>query len=1693
MEVGQVAAKVGIDFIQSNLQQEFDDKASGIDALGKQTARAIKAAAELNDFETVEKLRASYGSQAKAILGFDPSDDKAEAEGRASKKLLTSARANLADIDEMVSSSKRGWADTIRIDNYLKFRESEDRMIAQAADPAQAIDVAIENTLKMYKDVSGIDDPGKALPEVGFTETNRKFLTQVSKDYTDLLEKRRKLTSGKGALEMLSEDRVGQLRLSGTIADRALQLAKEVAELREKADPKLNGQIAALEAQATRYALQAKKMRAFALNDLVEVLRKDYQSKVVGPFRGSEEAWMDFPEELRDPTTVEAMTALIDAGISNEAVTAMNDSWEKIGKLDTEASLAGAKYFSVIEEAQKKDQLAAIDVRVSEAEANLKLLDAAAAKATEPGQTYIIEQQKRAVIKRLQQDLGDRVSNLVPRETRTNANLAAYVSSRKTMSFTPIRDLRNIIVDPKAPGLDFTAESYEVLRSLDVNQKSISIPVYAKAIEEVNRLTGTFADTRQPSGGDGGSSERKQIIDATRKQAWVSGNSVYPTPSADELHNWSLELAARMLSPTGQVEFMGMAGLPSLAEAREIRKASAGKADFIGNNIPFTVTQFSMTPWYEQLMVEADAMPEEQAVKHIQDTINLFRSDVSGQPGSKFEDYIPPKSVPHPIPSSSPLIVKLRKSLLEPTRNSTVSAYQFMLLPADTRANILDSLKEDTATNGGTAQNQLAFFQDLHQGYDNAQSVYNYMQSVEITGLTPAISGYGDGLVEAYRSYKTQEDLDKAMEKEDPRAVAPYILRTVLLPDILSKLSIPGWKPEYADQPATVKTVVDDLLPIVATQAALLGYNKETKSFDIRQQMRGELTDRVNTLLRKNNYSYDSWLGGLTRSNAERVETLGAVTETAIRSEQVIGKTGLDFGPKHRHVIVGMSSQKDFDPNANQAAQKKVLSQVGTAVNATAYDYAMLKENPTAGLVRYGLLSNKFISTSTVDQLGGSSGLDAVVSQAIEGMPKDNFTIMAATAAIAQLATPDATQESIRGQVASRARAIRQAIIKGGDSQYKIRTVERPYNDGKGTKAPTLVLFAGDRPLATFQPNEASYTQHEVGKAPAMQEFGKALSNDQAKEMIFDKNLPERSRDTLASEILMRDDVKENAGFYMPLSGGSRDYAAGYEERFGYTKKLDQASGAYYIQKSKQYKTRGSDWQDMPEQAEYGLLPTLNFRSAKELWGGDNTTRFIPNLEYHKLDRGEYRTRIVYTDPKINWRVDPRITRQDVKPEDVNTREGAILSQWAAGETNDFFGQRFGKLPASVQTLLKSDQETLSVTEEIKGTKFVSTFTKSVDPGTGTLRITQSIDGKEPTLVYEERAGRNAGPGYDNTGELVTTNNENFVEAQTTEDSNFKFANLPKNPSGSIVLGKRKASLPRLLNSKDTSLTVVEKEDGTTYTTKYFKFVDPITKSTKVLQVTSGNNVFGTKQFEPVLVYESNADTVQTANMGIGDISEIDKLQFTHETDQTLQRVYERVYGKEGATKRISQAIQRQKNNPTGRLAVPPNYENNENIPYYRYSGEGDLKGVVAQHRRDGDSKSVVLSKRAGVSSELHEAIHSTQQKLVAGVSTMFTREEVDAMSTEEYYVLSKVEIPAWVAQLKADYYAETKKELLPDSDQKEYDEFLAWMKTETSDEARGAYVKHLYNLFTKDSSRKELSNELLRQVAMVSNSDTFA
>ena len=108
-------------------------------------------------------------------------------------------------------------------------------------------------------------------------------------------------------------------------------------------------------------------------------------------------------------------------------------------------------------------------------------------------------------------------------------------------------------------------------------------------------------------------------------------------------------------------------------------------------------------------------------------------------------------------------------------------------------------------------------------------------------------------------------------------------------------------------------------------------------------------------------------------------------------------------------------------------------------------------------------------------------------------------------------------------------------------------------------------------------------------------------------------------------------------------------------------------------------------------------------------------------------------------------------------------------------------------------------------------------------------------------------------------------------------------------------------------------------------------------------------------------------------------------------------------------------------------------------------------------------------------------------------LSTVFFREALLGLSPDRSnrYAMSAVELPAWLAGLKAEYYQETKELVAPESSDEVYENFFAWLKEkDTQKQIKDKpYMESFYGIFHKmltnpDPKIRTFMIETARQVA---------
>lgn len=218
-------------------------------------------------------------------------------------------------------------------------------------------------------------------------------------------------------------------------------------------------------------------------------------------------------------------------------------------------------------------------------------------------------------------------------------------------------------------------------------------------------------------------------------------------------------------------------------------------------------------------------------------------------------------------------------------------------------------------------------------------------------------------------------------------------------------------------------------------------------------------------------------------------------------------------------------------------------------------------------------------------------------------------------------------------------------------------------------------------------------------------------------------------------------------------------------------------------------------------------------------------------------------------------------------------------------------------------------------------------------------------------------------------------------------------------------------------------------------------------------------------------------------------------MDFFPEEEISLRDMYTRIYGKEGAEKRLSQASARYAKNPeVDKLASLVNYDNTSKTPVFRSAT--DLQGLeglttIPYSTRTGrisdpSKGEIYLAKNAGSGTKLHELAHANQRFGYTENMQMGKPGFLSSLDPDGADVVNAREIAPWLTGLKVKYYQETGVDLYPDSPPEDYAKFLAWVEDSAPQTPRQEpYIKAIHKFITKPPpDKKDLVDEMLRQIA---------
>lgn len=1138
--IGESVKNLGVGLVETAFQQEYIKKANAVKALQNKTTKLIEQHSDVNDMDGVDLTFNEYKAATRDILGFDPEveTDMLGPYGR----LAEGINEYNANVDMARDKASRGWADEIESDNYDAFTMREIESFDKADDKVAAMNQRIENLKTVYNSSSGMDI-SENLPTTGFTLAKRRMLLKVKNDYVKLLEDQEKMTGGKGQMELAGESVRNQLRSSKTLFDEAERKKEEAAKIRQAGplSPAEEATATQLEAEALRLAISAQQQKDTANYFLLRTARMQYISENRAEFEAnygklSDNEYLELIDSNEfdidigipeDPTSMEGFTFLMNSGINSETGSALAMAFEAEQKASTGFLREELKTSRELYTRHTKRMTDDVSALAQQTETELKMLDAAIKESTSEAEAMRLRIRKVQLIEQLEKKYRDQyIIPSLPKSLKDKSPaLLSFMKAQqqgkhRQSTFEDSLKLKDALRISNSPsygfGIGFDVDSLAILETAVGNELNASIPIYRESLKEVTRLKGLFADSPDGKSKSYQASLKERQDSISQYVRWSTGQAQQIgglTPS-NKASLTTIGLAAR-LSSGG---FDESADIPaSLQEAITILERNKDNPNFIGNKIPFGMNQFMLTSYYDEMLREAGRLQDSKAaIEYMRKVTDLFMTDVvdaNGKPVGKFEDYIPRRGSPDGPDNGAPIVKTVKAFIQDPSKNPEVTAAAFMMLPYNTRNFVLQSISEEIRSNTNDAvkaasQVNLSWLEDMHNAYDEQQSVSNFLEGWKQSGVTPLQSQRADQLYRVLKDNPTVSSTEKRTDSFKKEFPEDYKFITSWQRKILSEVAkgviIPGWDGNVeSSNPQSLAAFNDAFASSIILHLVKTGWNEDgTISFD-KPEVLTETISRVSNQLTKQGWKYSRNNGFTQELGTESVKTADTGPEQLTISGKLIeGATGITVPPENRIPFILSNGNFTVSKDATQTERQLFLGQVAQSNDIVPDDWKEISSNPFVGLITYGVVRNGKISRTTLSQLGTNQGavLNNLVFAASSGMPQDNLGVLASTAAIALLPVDETNMGKATDFVAKTARDIRKALETGDTSVYSIDVVGLRSNDGKGSVLPTIRVSLGDKVLSTFQITTGSFNQE--GPTKSNQTLIKALSKWDEKQLI---------------------------------------------------------------------------------------------------------------------------------------------------------------------------------------------------------------------------------------------------------------------------------------------------------------------------------------------------------------------------------------------------------------------------------------------------------------------------------------------------------------------------------------------------------------------------------------------------------------
>ena len=1032
--IGKAAADLGINIVQGMREDEFSLKALAMQKDQDDTERAIKAAVRVNDFSAVDTIKGEYKKRTANLIGGDPDDDTFIGTNMAQKKLLNQTRGFNASLDSYLEESKFGWQEAIEEESFNTYQIETQKRILE--DPSY-VDTAIEETDRLWKTISGQEDMSAPIKTVGLSASQRKMLFQIQKYSIDLREAKEKMIAAPKTVADILTDRRQVFALVKDNLDRAEKLVKDANEIESKKDLSDEERNKALELRTRALTLQKFAFDSYRKN--VSGLAMAMQNEVNA---GMPEDFVGPPEQLPgfdNPFSLEAMETMLSiGGFKPEDATALRNAFSAV------ENLSGMQDFSVFRttrEGNRNQVMSRADSILSRAKADIAKLDEGIRKAGD--NPHIVNQLtfvRENLIQKLHSDLYyETIDPMIPEHYKVSRRLQEFVGRGNNNPLMAFVGKGNVLLPFDQAG------SYEMASLLSSDRFGNIGDVYLDVQKKYNAVIATTSDVPRPVGGSRSGELTPREKDSIDANLYFSGQRPDENVTTDRMQRFALIQAAKMtpVDETGH--------LPHLS------KILSGEVK-VDSTVPFDRAGFMMTPWYDQMIdmvsMAGNADDARAIISRVEKT---FKADTVGDLG-----YTTP-----------PETKTKMMTLFERAGDLGTLEHLFMFSHDDTRAHVLNELKPS----GNISAGYIARLRGLHDRYKKDGQRTSPQIFLDTIGKEDRYSAETQGTVTLVENRLTALGTKKvtagATDSEKIDDANRTFIDDKLIPAIVERLGPSfGLTEETANMLVVKDAFKQTFLRDILENAAI---DKATGKIEPSQ-----LDALAMTAAREiSSYGYNYERGMFRRSYVDRTPK----QETTLNSDIFEDNTGADPGVEQRLPLFltmqpKLSSFSTYSPDfvgPPEDDMEKINLETSAYTNKKlSFEQQnafkrMAQDKPFESLVFLSMYRSNLSNVS-------DEGMLNAVTATVDGMPKDNLTLLSVSAA-SRLIGVDVLSDEYSGRLKDLAVSIRSSL-DSKDGRYKISVINAPNNyEGKGSHPTIRIVDESGKVLSSIQPRQHNFNK----------------------------------------------------------------------------------------------------------------------------------------------------------------------------------------------------------------------------------------------------------------------------------------------------------------------------------------------------------------------------------------------------------------------------------------------------------------------------------------------------------------------------------------------------------------------------------------------------------------------------------------